>query len=121
MVISNMMESRPHVIAEDHRLVKRGEAACCRGAWLPYARSSPAGGQDPLGQFLPIEPPIPTPYPIPDTFLFGRRHHKFASHSSEPDKKERKGTRRKRHICTSFFSVGVSLPGPRPIRRQKQQ
>ena len=57
LLLSNMAESGPDVIIEDHRRVKRGEAAPCRGAWLPYGRSSPAGGQDLLGPFLPIWPP----------------------------------------------------------------
>ena len=56
-LLSNMAESGPDITTEDHRRVKRGEAARCRGAWSPYGRGFPAGGQDLLGPFLPISPP----------------------------------------------------------------
>ena len=38
-------------------------------------------------------------------------HHQLTSYSSGPDEQERKGMRRKRHICMGFFFVHL-FPGP---------
>lgn len=95
-------------LSQDRRLQERG--GC---------RLQASGCWDQLVPFLSIQPQISTPYPISDTFLFGRRHHTFPSHFSSPDRK-RRGTRRKRHKHVGFFSMSPLFLGPHLTRRQKR-
>lgn len=118
VMISNMVELGLHFTAENHRRRRRG-SCLLQGSLAAICLELLGRWQDLLGPFLPIQLQITTPYSIPDTFLFRRRHHNFSSYSSRLDKKSRKGMSRKKHTHMSFFSISPLSSWALPfIRRQ---